>query len=59
MRSPWNGGSISLRRREVLVALLQEQRAGPSSGSSIKFRPGAIVLTRSAANSALSEAGRR
>ena len=27
MRSPWNGGSISLRRGEVLAALEQQQRA--------------------------------
>ena len=29
MRSPWNGGSISLRRRRCSVALLQQQRLRP------------------------------
>ena len=57
IRSPWNGGSISLRRPRWRSPSSSSSESSPSSGASTMLRPEAIVLTRSAANSAFREGG--
>ena len=57
MRSPWKGGSISLRRRRCSPSVCSSSDELPSSGSRMMLRPGAIVFTRSAVNSRLIDSG--
>ena len=57
IRSPWKGGSISLRRARCSVPSSRSRDLSPSSGFRTMLRPAAMVLTRSAEKRALIDGG--
>ena len=57
IRSPWNGGSMSLRRRRCSSPSSRSSERSPRTGARTTLRPGAIVFWRSAPNSRFSEVG--
>ena len=48
MRSPWNGGSIALRRDRWSTPSSSSSERGPTSGRSVVVRPGGSPCERSA-----------
>ena len=47
MRSPWNGGSITLRRDRCSSPSSSSSERAPTSGFKVIWRPGGILCPRS------------
>ena len=50
MRSPWNGGSIALRRERWSAPSSRSSERAPTSGRSVTVRPGGSSWPRSPYN---------